>query len=454
MSSSEPAKRKKVDASSRPSTGATDGDHRKRRRNRTTQSCLNCHTSKRMCDRKRPCGRCTQLGITGLCVYEVDDPSQRAEAADDKTRLQKRVAELEGVIRELKNKPHPRWTQPLSDVHHGQLSHASSESAPSPLPIEHSSSTPQDEMSDIDTPSPSPKVDNTTGAPLSVPKKRASRLGSLVLPSFEELPGQRSPSVMGPFSVASSSSNSSPLATPDIDDTAIPSLSAFGPISPGDDPMASLFSYFTDGGAHSSAPFVELFDSTLCDMTSDKPAPGACLSQHSGHQTPNSECGCLLESANYHAVLELSLRLRHAAEVLNQHPLHSKGSLCLLKQRIAELDAYTSNTLGNVDTPGMRRYLQTRTTHPRHNPPPGCASPDACWAAGSTVFAAPAAAGVSPRTLMRPSDDSLMSWAPQRHRNVSMSSAPIPWGSAGSSRVNLDIVSCCSPLKLYSQHLP
>lgn len=44
--------------SSRP-----EGDHRKRRRNRTTQSCLNCHTSKRMCDRKRPCGRCTQLGL-------------------------------------------------------------------------------------------------------------------------------------------------------------------------------------------------------------------------------------------------------------------------------------------------------------------------------------------------------------------------------------------------------
>ena len=27
---------------------APEGDHRKRRRNRTTQSCLNCHTSKRM----------------------------------------------------------------------------------------------------------------------------------------------------------------------------------------------------------------------------------------------------------------------------------------------------------------------------------------------------------------------------------------------------------------------
>lgn len=98
--SSEAAKRKNVDAPLQPSVGVTVSDHRKRRRNRTTQSCLNCHTSKRMCDRKRPCGRCIQLGITGLCVYEVDDPSQRTEAADDKTHLQMRVAELEGVIRE------------------------------------------------------------------------------------------------------------------------------------------------------------------------------------------------------------------------------------------------------------------------------------------------------------------------------------------------------------------
>ena len=86
--------------------------YRKRRRNRTTQSCLNCHTSKRkvsspihlskrnlihhnQCDRKRPCQRCIQLGLvsfcslqalpithhrfikTGLCVYEIDDPALR-----------------------------------------------------------------------------------------------------------------------------------------------------------------------------------------------------------------------------------------------------------------------------------------------------------------------------------------------------------------------------------------
>ena len=56
---------------------------------------------------------------TGLCVYEVDDPNQRyvafvsedhvvspssrQEVSDEQIRLQKRVAELESVIREVGN---------------------------------------------------------------------------------------------------------------------------------------------------------------------------------------------------------------------------------------------------------------------------------------------------------------------------------------------------------------
>ncbi|KAJ7113815.1 hypothetical protein C8R44DRAFT_589921, partial [Mycena epipterygia] len=70
------------------------------RRNRITQSCLNCHATKRMCDRKRPCSRCCQLGLTGNCVYETDDPSTHGKQ-DERTRLISRIAELEGVIREV-----------------------------------------------------------------------------------------------------------------------------------------------------------------------------------------------------------------------------------------------------------------------------------------------------------------------------------------------------------------
>ncbi|KAK7025024.1 hypothetical protein R3P38DRAFT_3533190 [Favolaschia claudopus] len=96
--------------SSTKAAASADGDHRKRRRNRTTQSCLNCHTTKRMCDRKRPaCSRCSQLGVSGNCVYEIDDLKRAANKTkeDEGARLMNRIAELEGFIRELKRKPSP-----------------------------------------------------------------------------------------------------------------------------------------------------------------------------------------------------------------------------------------------------------------------------------------------------------------------------------------------------------
>ncbi|KAL1716698.1 hypothetical protein EV715DRAFT_254812 [Schizophyllum commune] len=46
-----------------------------KRRNRVILSCLNCHASRRMCDRERPtCGRCAQLGLAALCMYQTPDP--------------------------------------------------------------------------------------------------------------------------------------------------------------------------------------------------------------------------------------------------------------------------------------------------------------------------------------------------------------------------------------------
>lgn len=100
-----------------PFSGSFDDDldHRKRRRNRTTQSCWSCHQAKRKCDRKRPCSRCIQLGLTGLCVYETDDPASRDDPSLSETqRLRKRIAELEALVREMKNKPHPRWADKVS----------------------------------------------------------------------------------------------------------------------------------------------------------------------------------------------------------------------------------------------------------------------------------------------------------------------------------------------------
>jgi hypothetical protein len=102
--------------------------------------------------------------------------------------------------------------------------------------------------------------------------------------------------------------------------------------------MASLLSYLTNGDTPSDAAFADLFDSTLHDLARDKDPRDVCLF---GPQAQPGECACLSEAANYYVVLELSLRLRRAAEVLNCHPLHSEGSMCLLRQRIADLDGFT-----------------------------------------------------------------------------------------------------------------
>jgi len=90
-------------------------DHRKRKRNRTSKSCINCRMAKRQCDRQRPaCQRCVSLGLTGLCAFEVDETPASSDPLDENARLRRRIAELERVIRELQKKPHPRWAPSAS----------------------------------------------------------------------------------------------------------------------------------------------------------------------------------------------------------------------------------------------------------------------------------------------------------------------------------------------------
>ncbi|KAF7309034.1 hypothetical protein MKEN_01104800 [Mycena kentingensis (nom. inval.)] len=222
-------------SSPRPASKATavaDGDHRKRRRNRTTQSCLNCHTTKRMCDRKRPCTRCSQLGIASNCVYEVDDPNRQAQG-DEHTRLMNRVAELEGVIRELKNKATP--------------------SSPRPTPIHASgSSTPRSDWL------------NPT------------------LPYVQ-------------YGHPASGHNPN-------------------------DPLASLISAY----------------SGLTEHMMFRHGPGG------------GTCGCLNEASCYNVVLDLSLRLRKAADVLARSPSHTNPSECALNTHISDLDMFAKNMLLDV----------------------------------------------------------------------------------------------------------
>ncbi|KAJ7203948.1 hypothetical protein B0H12DRAFT_474374 [Mycena haematopus] len=210
------------------SAAPVEGDHRKRRRNRTTQSCLNCHTTKRMCDRKRPtCSRCSQLGISANCVYEIDDPNRPANKTkeDNGIRLMNRIVELEGVIRELKNKPRP------------------------------------------------------------VPDRTSPTLNAM------------SPTHSG-------------IATP-------PNNTSWSSPSPG----------YNSSGQNLYFP---------SDLT--------------GHMSVRrgGNCSCLNEASCYNAVLELSLRLRKAADVLARSPSHSSHPDCALNTHISELDNFAKNSLLDI----------------------------------------------------------------------------------------------------------
>ncbi|KAJ7117633.1 hypothetical protein C8R44DRAFT_791175 [Mycena epipterygia] len=307
-------------ASSRksPKTAApADGDHRKRRRNRTTQSCLNCHATKRMCDRKRPCSRCSQLGISGNCVYEVDDPNRQGKE-DEGGRLTSRIAELEGVIRELKNKPHPRWLAEQS---------SSDESPSSPRSL---SNTP-------------PSSGGAT--PPDIP--------SWLFPTSSDLVPHVSPGTPGYMQ----------------------------PVPPSPRPSDSLASILNAYAGLTDHMFIRR----------------------------GGNCGCLNETACYSVVLELSLRLRRAADVLARSPSHTSNFDCCLNARIADLDTFAKNLL--LDAPNYDSSLASGLI-PGHRLGSGRAhSPHS-----STIFD-PSYVDSSGSGWDMSASDSFMSWGPG-HRNV------------------------------------
>ncbi|KAF5370653.1 hypothetical protein D9758_001996 [Tetrapyrgos nigripes] len=334
---------KKKKSTTTEAKAAPDGDHRKRRRNRTTQSCLNCHTSKRMCDRKRPaCARCTQLGLTGLCVYEVDDPNQRADAPDENSRLLKRVAELEGVIRELKNKPNPRW------MHHGNDLQSGSE-------------------------------------PISTPANTCS----------ETLPSAQAPFHSPPAGspISSSPVSNSPPATP-------------SPLTPVYCDFPSSNALFSTA-PHSPELDLNSFFSLYPELWGSADAVNQVFRHEQGNQLCDGDCSCLLEAPSYSVLLELSLRLRKAAETLSQSPSHLPGSRCSLNQRIRELDSLATHALCSIDSISHQKGGSMDIY-------PSGSSPMLSQTLQSSQTWGLSSSTVSPSPAVARYDDMFMTWEPTR----------------------------------------
>ncbi|EIW82914.1 hypothetical protein CONPUDRAFT_71584 [Coniophora puteana RWD-64-598 SS2] len=404
-------------------TPAPEGDHRKRRRNRTTQSCLNCHTSKRMVGSALGTPKplltfFVASSVTGNGPVAAAPNLDLNDLQDESSRLRKRVAELEGVIREvsqLKNKPHPRWVQSGITPSEGlEKWHARAQSR--------SASSDGDDNAK-NSAAPSPRLANACTADIIAEASsslRASPPNSFLAPSSFTSPSPDAalPNLppCSPYYGMSSSPQSTPspaMLTPNDEYSRSQAMIA------GSEPQLDLASIFM------SYPGLMGCEDTLSHT--DRSFGGECLvepmedsslsSKHLTTRFHDGHCGCLGESQSYNAILELSLRLRKAAYIMNRSTNHRLGSGCILNQRIAELDALASTTLGNINSPPNE--FQAVHTRSRAATLPSSA-------AHSTGHVAPT---VSPNSLqgfrswelMQSSipdsntcDDSFMSWEPSR----------------------------------------
>ena len=136
-------------------------------------------------------------------------------------------------------------------------------------------------------------------------------------------------------------SDSSQVARTPARESSLPATPALSSPSPGSSTPSSESSHSFYNGR--PVDLTTLFSSYPTNPVSPyfaRPPNGlhddsAIDGRHSG------KCSCLTEPDSYNTLLELSLRLRKAAQVMAQSRSHRMGSSCTLLQRIAELDTFT-----------------------------------------------------------------------------------------------------------------
>lgn len=210
------------------------------------------------------------------------------------------------MLLQLKNKPHPRWVQTTAvDV----------DGRGRPVPKPSSAASSSRCASEEADPS------GSTGVHLH-----------LTVPSSMSL---RDHASLSPSS-ASSSSGSSGLNTPLS--AASPSPALLTPVDDGGYDLSSILSTCYPGGAGLEGAFDGLFDGLIRTDGLGMSNVDACAAH-----PDNVHCGCLGDTGSYNVVLELSLRLRRAAETLAHYSKHHAPSTnCQMHQRIADLDRYTT----------------------------------------------------------------------------------------------------------------
>lgn len=287
---------------------------------------------------------------TGLCVYEVDDPNQRyflifatfninidvySGTRDQMRNLvfksalpNWRVSFARSVSShdvysylnlpavQLKNKPHPRWAQ-------GNSGDLAQKNNPDTRPKSTSSASPSRSSSEGAPSSPTGPILHLL-PPTAPSSSRASPIDTMM---------------SGSSSSSSSYSSPSPLDTP--------SPLTLTPVDvAGDYDLATLLSSCYPDATGLDGALDSLFDGLIRpEGLGGMGDTSSCLGMQHDNSHIDGHCGCLGDTSSYNVVLELSLRLRRAAETLGHFPKHRTPSSCPIHQRIAELDRCTRYVL-------------------------------------------------------------------------------------------------------------
>jgi hypothetical protein len=245
----------------------------------------------------------------------------------------------------MKNKPHPRWIQPANNTRDElenwrSRSHAGnrdgdswqSETAPSP------SSSPRRTVASVSNLRGSPSTTHSSQFP---PTAQPSGDIPPQFQSSDHVDAHYTPSPPECFNNPSPlSAPSSTVMTP-TNDAQPPAVDVIGDphdVSRNFDLESILMTY----------PGMPRYDQDIQDFLEGLPPPyhpnekskeSFPTKQHL-HPATEAHCGCLHETSSYTAVLELSLRLRKASEILSRSANHGVlGSSCFLNRRIGDLDA-------------------------------------------------------------------------------------------------------------------
>jgi len=244
----------------------------------------------------------------------------------------------------MKNKPHPRWVQTGSNSesekwHSRQQTHGNGDSSDASNTSTSLSPTLAESPSDSSSSSvqsaciPPPPYVFASSEPTYTPTDNALH------------PNQAQMRSLYHTAPSPASDISSALATPTDEVSACaPAIVGDQHASANDFDFSSMFTSYPDlisyseGFSHAERPpRPRLHPVTIPQYNK------TCLTAHqSNSPDEDRHCGCLNEPSSYSAVLELSLRLRRAADYLSRSENHRMGARCMLHQRVAELDTFAT----------------------------------------------------------------------------------------------------------------